>query len=173
MKACGTDISSACLCAKTSKKVCIEAGPEFGALAGHLLIINKALYGLCLSGKAFNHLLNDVLRSLGFELSKAEPSIYMQRCPNLTKDLYEYVGLYVDDLVAVISDPEQFLKDLKNNSVHDFKLKGSKEVKFHLGCGFAHENTSTLCMDAGRDIDKMCNNYSRLFPGSSISKKYW
>ena len=27
----GTDISSAYLCAKTSEKVCIEAGPEFGS----------------------------------------------------------------------------------------------------------------------------------------------
>ena len=63
MQAWGTDISSAYLCAKTSKKVCIEAGPEFGALAGHLLLIDKALYGLRLSGKAFNHLLTDVLSS--------------------------------------------------------------------------------------------------------------
>ena len=30
----GTDISSAYLCAKTSKKICIEAGPEFGSQAG-------------------------------------------------------------------------------------------------------------------------------------------
>ena len=27
-------------------------------------------------------------------------------------------------------------------------------------------------MDAGRYVDKMCNNYSRLFPESLISKKY-
>ena len=65
----GTDISSAYLCAKTSEKVCIRAGPEFGKLAGHLLIVDKALYGLRLSGKAFNHLLTDVLDSLGFKSS--------------------------------------------------------------------------------------------------------
>ena len=75
MQACGTDINSAYLCAKISEKVCIEAGPEFCALAGHLLIINKALYGLHLLGKDFEHILTDVLRSLGFEPSKEEPSI--------------------------------------------------------------------------------------------------
>ena len=105
MQAWGTDISSAYLYAKMSEKVCIEAGPEFGALAGHLLIIDKALYGLRLSGKAFNHLLTDVLHSLSFEPSKAEPSIYMRQCPDQTKDLYEYVGSYVDDLIAIISNP--------------------------------------------------------------------
>lgn len=46
MPGLGTNISLAYLCAKTSELVCIEAGPEFVALAGHLLIIDKALYGL-------------------------------------------------------------------------------------------------------------------------------
>ena len=45
-----TDIGNAYLETKTSEKVCIRAGPEFGELEGHLLIIFKALYGLCLSG---------------------------------------------------------------------------------------------------------------------------
>ena len=71
MEAWGTDISSAYLCAKTSEKVCIRAGPEFGPLAEHLLIIDKALYGLKSSGRQFNHQLQDVLATLGFNQSKA------------------------------------------------------------------------------------------------------
>ena len=54
MPACGTNISSAYLCAKTSEKVLIEAGPKFSVLEGHLLIINTTLYGLYLYGKVFN-----------------------------------------------------------------------------------------------------------------------
>ena len=42
----GTDIGNAYLEAFTSEKVCIFAGPEFGPLEGHLLLIHKALYGL-------------------------------------------------------------------------------------------------------------------------------
>ena len=61
-----TDIGNAYLEPKTTEKVCIKAGPEFGELQGHLLIIDKALYGLRLSGKAFNQLLSDCLRDLGF-----------------------------------------------------------------------------------------------------------
>ena len=48
-----TDIRNAYFEALTSEKVCIRAGPEFGELEGHLLIIYKALYGLKTSGKAF------------------------------------------------------------------------------------------------------------------------
>ena len=47
----GKDIGNAYLEAVTSENVCIRAGPEFGELEGHLLIIYKALYGLRLSGK--------------------------------------------------------------------------------------------------------------------------
>ena len=46
----GTDIGNAYLEAKTSERVCIYAGPEFGPLAGHTLLIHKALYGLRSSG---------------------------------------------------------------------------------------------------------------------------
>ena len=45
-----TDIGSAYREAKTKEKVYIIAGPEFGELEGHLLIIVKALYGLRSSG---------------------------------------------------------------------------------------------------------------------------
>ena len=130
------------------------------------------MYGLRLSGKAFNHLLTNVLDSLGFVPSQAEPSIYMHCCPDHNKDVYEYAASYVDNLCFVVSDPKTFLKELKSNSVHVFKLKGSSGVNFHLGCGFVQDSTGTLCMDASRYVDKMCDNYSRLFPDSPIQKKY-
>ena len=47
----GMDISSACLEAHTKEKVCILAGPEFGALAGHRLLVDRALHGFCTSGQ--------------------------------------------------------------------------------------------------------------------------
>ena len=40
------DISSAYLEAKTKEKIYFTAGPEFGALAGHTLLIHKVIYGL-------------------------------------------------------------------------------------------------------------------------------
>ncbi len=45
-----TDIGNAYLEAETQEKVYIIAGPEFGELQGHTLIIFKALYGLHTSG---------------------------------------------------------------------------------------------------------------------------
>jgi hypothetical protein len=45
-----TDIGNAYLEAKTSELLFIIAGPEFGDLEGHMLVIYKVLYGLCSSG---------------------------------------------------------------------------------------------------------------------------
>ena len=67
--------------------------------------------------------------------------------PEKTKDVYDYIATFVDDLRAIVADPEHFLEELKSNSVYDFKLKGSGEVKFHLGCGFVCESSGTLCME--------------------------
>ena len=78
MEAWGTDISNAYLNAECSEKVCIKAGKEFKriGLAGHLLIICKALYGLKSSGKRFNEHLGKVLRALGFARSRAQNNIW-------------------------------------------------------------------------------------------------
>ena len=67
--------------------MCIKAGPEFGELQGKLLIIDKALYRIRLSGKAFNQLVSDCLRDFGSFPSKAESSIFMRKCP--TRDVNE------------------------------------------------------------------------------------
>jgi hypothetical protein len=45
-----TDIGNAYLEATMSECLIIVAGPEFGKLEGHILIISKALYGLRTSG---------------------------------------------------------------------------------------------------------------------------
>ena len=163
-----TDIGNAYLEAKTTEKVCIRAGPEFGELEGHLLIIYKALYGLRSSGKLFGQLLQECLKELGFEPSLADASIFMRKCP--TAKCYEYIAVYVDDLCIVMKDPQSLLDKLQS-APHNFKLKGSGELSFHLGCGFQQDSTGTLCMDPGKYIDKMEDAHKQYFKVKP-NKKY-
>ena len=72
------DVGNAYLEAKTKKKVYIIAGPEFGELEGHTLIIFKALYGLCSSGLCWAQRFADVLQAMGFWRSRAEDYIWMR-----------------------------------------------------------------------------------------------
>ena len=59
------DVVSAYLEAKTREKLYIIAGPEFGDLCGHILIVEKALYGLRTSGARWAERLADELRKEG------------------------------------------------------------------------------------------------------------
>jgi len=166
MQAYATDIGNAYLEAKTREKVCIKAGSEFGELAGHLLVIHKALYGLRSSGKQFGELLAACLKELGFKPSKAESEIFYRE----KNGIYEYVATYVDDLCLVMKDPEAFLKVLQS-APYNFKLKGSGPLEFHLGCGFGNDEDGTLYLDPKRYIEKMVQAYEQLY-GEKPSTKF-
>jgi hypothetical protein len=160
MTAYSTDIGNAYLTSKTQEKVCIQAGPEFGELEEHLLVLYKALYGLRLSGKQFGDYLADCLKSLGFFQSRAEPQIFMRL--NKQTQLWEYVACNVDNLCIVMKDPKTFLKQLQSPPFN-FKLKGSGELKFRLGRGFHRDGDDVLYMDPGKYIQKMEESYLQIF----------
>jgi Reverse transcriptase (RNA-dependent DNA polymerase) len=60
------DVGNAYLEAHTKEKVYIIAGPEFGELQWHTLVIIRALYGLRTSGARWHERFSDTLRDLGF-----------------------------------------------------------------------------------------------------------
>ena len=153
-----TDIGNAYLESYTQEKVCIIAGPEFGDRKDHVLIIQKALYGLRSSGKRWHEKFADCMGHLGFKPCKAEPDVWMRR----NGDIYEYVAVYVDDLAFAVKDPEAFLRNLSNEPFK-FKLKGSGPIKFHLGMDFERDQEGVLCMAPKKYIEKMIAQYHRLF----------
>jgi hypothetical protein len=59
------DVSSTYLEAYNQEKVCFKAGPEFGPCQGHLLLIERALYGLRNSGACWHDRLSDVSQDMG------------------------------------------------------------------------------------------------------------
>ena len=153
----GTDISSAHLESYTQEKVYIIAGPEFGDLEGHTLIISKALYGLKSSGLRWHNRFSDALRAMGFTPSKAEQDIWMRE-----KDgLYEYIAVYVDDLLIASKNPQGIIDELTKE--HKFNLKGTGGVSFHLGCDFFRDEHGVLCYAPRQYLEKILGNYERLF----------
>ena len=128
----GADIGNAYLEAYTDEKLCIVAGPELGELQGHLLSINKALYGTRSAGTRWHDRLFDVLSNMGFQPSRADPDIWMR--PSEDDSAYEYIAVYVDDLAIAMKNPAAFFKTLKEK--YKFKLKGDGPMEFHLGCSY-------------------------------------
>ena len=157
METWAADVGNAYLEAKTSEKVYIIAGPEFGDREGHLLIIFKALYGLRSSGKMWAQRFADCLREMGFVPSKAEPQIWMRK----SGDKWEYIGTYVDDLCSALRDPQATMDILTEK--YKFKLKGVGPISFHLGCDFWREDDGVLCFALKKYLEKMMDGYERMF----------
>jgi hypothetical protein len=152
-----TDIGNAYLEAVTLEKVYIIAGPEFGELEGHVLVIYKALYGLRTSGLRWHERFAECLREMGYSPCMAEPDIWMRR----VGDVYEYIGVYVDDLTMASKQPQAIIDDLEQK--YGFKLKGTGPISFHLGCDFYRDEDGVLCMEPKQYIDKMVSTYERHF----------
>ena len=157
LEAWSTDIGNAYLEANTSEKVFIIAGPEFGDLEGHILVIHKALYGLRSSGARWHDKFADCLRDIGFQPCKAEPDIWMRE----NGGIYEYVAVYVDDLAFVMKEPMEFVTLLENK--YKFKLKGTGPISVHLGMNFMKDQHGDLCISPTKYIEKMMSTYEKLF----------
>jgi Reverse transcriptase (RNA-dependent DNA polymerase) len=153
------DIGNAYLEAKTKEKIYFIAGQEFGNLEGHTMIIYKALYGLRTSGARFHERLADALRDEGFTASLADPDLWMRDAD----DCYEYVCVYVDDLLSLLKNADKFYEILRTK--YKFKLKGVGPPEYHLGGDFGRDPDGTLYWGAKTYVAKLLANYERHYKG--------
>ena len=158
------DVRNGYLEGYTKEKIYFIAGKElttFG-MEGHVLIISKALYGLCMSGKLFHEDFADMLHIEGFTLCKANSDVWMQ-CNGNT---YEYVAVYGDDLLCAMKDPRSCLDCLMQ--VHKYKVKGDEPLSFHLGCDFGHDPNGTCYYQLKKYISRQLSTYEHMFPGETV-----
>lgn len=125
LNCCAADISSADLHGLTREKVYFVAGPDFGELEGHVLIIYKSIYGLSSSGARWHVVLSDKLCRMGFTPSKADSDLWIRRHNNY----YELLGSYVDDLLIWRKREEASLEAIRK----EFDLKGVGPPEYYLG----------------------------------------
>ena len=97
----GADVGNDYLEVHTKEKVYIVAGEGFGEREGHVLVINKALYGLRSSRARWHDHFADALRETEVLLSRADPEVWMHR----NGDIYEYIAVYVDDIAIATKKP--------------------------------------------------------------------
>ena len=83
---------------------------------------------------------------------------------------YEYIAVYVDDLMIASHAPQGIIDELMANP-HNFKLKGAGRVTCHLGNDYFRDEEGTLCVGPKKCIEKMAVELERLF-GSTSSRKY-
>jgi len=108
----GGDIQNAYLQAPSSEKHFIVCGPEFGTEnVGRVALIRRALYGGKVAGRDFWHHLRECMGRLGFTSSRADPDVWFRLSKRSTgEEYYEYVLLYVDDVLVISEKAEAVLR---------------------------------------------------------------
>ena len=152
------DIGNAYLESYMQEKVYFIAGPEFGPLAGHTLIIDKALYGLHSSGLWFHEKLSSVLCKYGFHRSHVDPDLWMQDAG----DLLEYIVVYVDDISVAMKATKRFFDELQGPNV-GFTMKGVGKPNYHVGADFFYDDNGTLCFGSQTYAKWLCSTFETLF----------
>jgi hypothetical protein len=127
------DIENAYLTSPITEKVWTVLGPEFGDDAGKRVLILRALYGLKSAGVAFRNYLAECMKHLGWIPCRAYRELWMktETRPDDGVLYWDYILIYVDDILCVHHDPGSPLAKLDEY----FKMKeGSIQVlTFYLG----------------------------------------
>ena len=127
------DVGNAYLNAPTREKVYSTAGKEFGSKAGSTIIIVRALYGLKSSGAAWRSHLAETLHGMNFTSSLADPDVWYRAAvkPDSGFKYYEYVLIYVDDILALSHRPQDIMKTL--GGLYRLKENSVERPKRYLG----------------------------------------
>jgi hypothetical protein len=107
----GADIQNAYLQAPSSEKHFIICGPKFRIKnKGRVALTRRALYGGKVARRDFWHHLCDCMRCLGFTSACADSDVWFRLSKRKTgEEYYEYVLLYVEDVLVLSKNVEKVL----------------------------------------------------------------
>jgi len=101
---------------------------KHGKYQGKCMQINtKAQYGLCTSAARWAEALSLVLQQINCTPSRADMDNWMRK----NGDLWEYIAVYVDDLIVIAKDAMAILTEVKTKG--KFDLKGVGKPEYYLG----------------------------------------
>ena len=119
------DIGNAYLNAPCREKIWFVAGKECGPdLEVKPCKLVRALYGLKSSGAAWRAMFSHfIINTLGFLPTRIDPDVYYRKnCRPNGEAYYEYVLVYVDDVLAISHDPTTIMKGIGEH----FTIKDDK-----------------------------------------------
>ena len=78
------------------------------------------------------------------------------------KDKYEYIAIYVDDLLIASDEQQKIIHDLKEKI--NLKIKGDEPLEYHLGCDYKLDKDCTLVIQPTKYINKILDSFKEMFP---------
>jgi Reverse transcriptase (RNA-dependent DNA polymerase) len=126
------DLENAYLNAPCKEKIWFQGGIECGEDKGRVLVIIRALYGLKSAGNSWRMALAEVLTSLSFESTRADPDVWIRAA---VRDdgfgYYEMLFVYVDDILAISHKAKEVLLEI--TKFYKAKEGSMKEPDLYLG----------------------------------------
>ena len=99
---------------------------------------------------------------LNFRPCKAGPCVGLREIRNI----YEYIAIYVDDLLIASEEPQTIIQDLKNKFM--LKIKQDGPLEYHLGCDYKLGKDETLVAQPTKYINKILDSYKKIFPNKNF-----
>ena len=153
------DVCNAYLNGKTNEKLYTQI--DYGKLKGKYLVIEKALYGLKTSAARWCDDISNTLFILGFVPSKADSEVWMRE----RDEYYEYVAVYVDDLIVVSKTPMNIISELE--IVGKYRFKGVGEPEYYLGADVTRKKVPGVpyitTLSAKTYLANVCEKIERMF----------
>jgi hypothetical protein len=157
------DVGNAFITAPCMEKIYSRATPEFGERSEAIVILNKALYGLRTSGRAFRNTFADFLRQLGFVATRYDRDVWMRLRDS--KDGYDYICTHVDDFKVAARDPDIWIQQI--SSV--FTLKTAEDPDYYLGLNYnrsTDEDQSVWITGCQTYVSRRHYSYTAVHPTS-------
>jgi hypothetical protein len=124
------DVKSAFLNGPISKLVYVEQPPGFedSKFPNHVYKLQKALYGFKQAPRAWYECLKDFLLKKGFEIGKADPTLFTRK---IDKDIF-VCQIYVDDIIFG-STNQSWCEEFSRIMTKRFEMSMMGELTFFLG----------------------------------------
>jgi hypothetical protein len=169
------DIGNAYLNAPCREKIWFLAGAECGSCAGMVCKLVRALYGLKSSGAAWRAMFSTFIKeSLKFTPTRIDPDVYYRRNIKPNGDpYYEYLLVYVDDVLVVSYAPEEVMKGIGK----EFQIKNDEygPPTIYLGAGISKYTLSNgkecWSMDSKQYVKAAVDTVQKLLEGDGRELK--
>ena len=154
------DVGNAFITADCLEKIHARAGKEFGPeKEGCVVTLNKALYGLRTSSRAYRETFAKFLRHLGFVSTRYDRDVWMRLREE--GNGYDYLCTHVDDFKVVAKDPQRWVDAIGRS----FQLKCAGAPDYYLGMDYKY-NEEEKCWQTGTNtyIKECINRIEAMLP---------